>query len=450
VNPEAVARFVREARAAAKIKNEHVARVTDVGQQENGAPYMVMEYLEGSDLSRVLLERGPLPFEQAVDFILQACEALAEAHSIGIVHRDLKPANLFCVEKPDGGVSIKVLDFGISKVVSSESTDSMTRTSATLGSPLYMSPEQMQRAKGVDARTDLWALGIILFELLTGKPAFDGVTLTELVFKIATEAPRPLRELRPDAPEGLERVITRCLEKSREARFQTVAELANALRDFASIRGRLSIEGIEGVLRRAGISNVAATALAGSNPEIVSPGPAFSNALSNLGRETEGSWDAGGTGSRSTGRTIGAIAALATGVLMLGLLVFFFFGRRTIQAVVVESGLAPSPTDASRDPTAPPATSERVPATPPAIATTIATTALATAATSTTVPAPAVATSIPPAAQKRALAATPVAAPQQAAPVPPAQAKAAGPCKLTKTLDANSDPHFSCPCATCQ
>src|SRR5580704_2008082 len=153
-NSDSVARFRREAQAAVKIKSEHVARVTDVGELENGAPYIVMEYLEGSDLADWLREHGPLPIEQAVDFVLQACEALAEAHVLGIVHRDLKPANLFCLQKPDGSVCIKVLDFGISKVLTpgAASSSEMTRTTAFLGSPLYMSPEQLQMSKGVDTR----------------------------------------------------------------------------------------------------------------------------------------------------------------------------------------------------------------------------------------------------------------------------------------------------------
>src|ERR1700722_2251218 len=149
LNPESVARFAREARAAVKIKSEHVARVTDVGQLESGAPYMVMEYLDGSDLSTWLQERGRLPVDQAVDFILQACEALADAHALGIVHRDLKPANLFCIRRSDGQPSIKVLDFGISKVTdaSGSASASVTRTAALMGSPLYMSPEQMLSSK---------------------------------------------------------------------------------------------------------------------------------------------------------------------------------------------------------------------------------------------------------------------------------------------------------------
>jgi len=257
-NPEAVARFAREARAAVKIKSEHVARVIDVGQLENGAPYMVMEYLEGADLAARLQERGALPPEQAVEFVLQACEAIAEAHALGIVHRDLKPANLFCIRRADGRLSIKVLDFGISKVAAkpgSKSDASMTRTSALVGSPVYMSPEQMQASKYVDARTDIWSLGVILFELLSARVPFEGEAVTELAIKIATAAPLRLRALRPEVPAGLDQVVMRCLEKDPKRRFQDVGALAVTLEGFAPKRAKASVERILGILQSARLSS---------------------------------------------------------------------------------------------------------------------------------------------------------------------------------------------------
>jgi len=256
-NSDAVMRFAREARAAVKIKSEHVARVTDVGTMENGAPYMVMEYLEGADLSSWIRERRQLPFEQAIDFILQACEALAEAHALGIVHRDLKPANLFIARLPGGVESVKVLDFGISKLTgfsASGGESSATKTSALMGSPLYMSPEQMRSSKDVDARSDLWAIGIILYELLSGAPPFVAESMPELVLKVMEATPLPLREARPDLPLGLEAVILRCLERDRNKRFQTVGDLANALSPFAPRRARASIERITQVMQAAGMS----------------------------------------------------------------------------------------------------------------------------------------------------------------------------------------------------
>ncbi len=249
-NAAAIERFAREARAAARITSEHVARVYDVGQLDDGAPYMVMEFLEGGDLSDLLRDRGPLPVEQAVDFALQACEAIAEAHSLGIIHRDLKPANLFWTRRADGGPSIKVLDFGISKVTTLDAqARDMTRTNALLGSPLYMSPEQMQSSRDVDSRTDIWSLGVILFELLSGRPPFDAETVTELAIKVATQPTPSLLATSPHVPTGLDAAIARCLAKDQSQRFQSIAELAQALREYGSSASRVSVERVEGTPR---------------------------------------------------------------------------------------------------------------------------------------------------------------------------------------------------------
>jgi tRNA A-37 threonylcarbamoyl transferase component Bud32 len=251
---DAVMRFSREARAAVKIKSEHVARVTDVGTLETGAPYMVMEYLEGADLAE-LVRRGPLPLTQAVDFVLQACEAIAEAHALGIVHRDLKPANLFLATLPGGVQSVKVLDFGISKLTglsASGGQDSATRTKALMGSPLYMSPEQMESSKDVDVRSDLWALGIIVYELIAGVSPFVADTMPELILRIMSSAPPSLRERRADVPAGLDAAILRCLVKDRAQRWQSVGDLAAALAPFGTRKARLSAERIAQVMGTAG------------------------------------------------------------------------------------------------------------------------------------------------------------------------------------------------------
>jgi serine/threonine protein kinase len=246
---EVVARFDREARASARIRSEHVARVIDVGKLESGAPYMVMEYLEGGDLAAWLEHRGVLPVEQAVEFVLQACEAVAEAHALGIVHRDLKPANLFCVRRPDGSLSIKVLDFGISKIsgLSASGDMAMTRTAAIVGSPFYMSPEQMHSAKGVDARTDIWALGVILYELLTDRVPFEADEVPALILKVLRDVPAPLTSLRRDVPPGLDAVVRRCLEKDRGQRYADVGALVRALVEFAPARARLSLDVVNGI-----------------------------------------------------------------------------------------------------------------------------------------------------------------------------------------------------------
>jgi len=257
-NQEAVARFAREARAAVKIKSIHVARVSDVGTLDTGAPYMVMEFLHGHDLSALIRDRGPLPYSDAVDFVLQACEAIAEAHALGIVHRDLKPANLFLITSADGSPCIKVLDFGISKVTSPGSSGNdygMTKTTAIMGSPLYMSPEQMTSSRDVDGRADIWAIGTILFELLAGRPPFLGETMPQLCGMILQEPPPFPRQFRPDLPDGLQTAILRCLEKDRTRRFANVADLAAALAPFGSPNAARSAERVSKVLSAAGISS---------------------------------------------------------------------------------------------------------------------------------------------------------------------------------------------------
>ncbi|HEY5145920.1 MAG TPA: serine/threonine-protein kinase, partial [Polyangiaceae bacterium] len=242
-NDEAVQRFLREARAAVKLKSEHVARVLDVGKLESGAPYMVMEYLEGSDLGQVLTEQGPMDTEGAADWIMQACEAVAEAHSLGIVHRDLKPENLFLTNTIGGTQKIKVLDFGVSKAMGGASDlSNLTRTRAMLGSPLYMAPEQMRSSRDVDARADVWALGVVLFQLLTQRWPFEADTMPELCLKVVTEPPLSLASLRPDAPPGLVAAVERCVEKDPAKRFANAAELATALEDFAPPESRILAE----------------------------------------------------------------------------------------------------------------------------------------------------------------------------------------------------------------
>src|SRR5262245_34511046 len=270
---EALSRFMREARAAARIKSEHVAKVSDVGSLPDATPYIVMEYLEGSGLSDVLAQRGPLPADEAIEPVLQACEALAEAHSLGIVHRDLKPANLFLTHRADGTPSIKVLDFGISKVThpgTSQAEAALTHTTSIMGSPLYMSPEQLRATRGVDLRTDIWSLGVILYELLAGEAPFLGPTLPDISVKIAVEPPPPLRAKRPDLSVLLEAVILKCLEKDRENRFRTLGELAIAMLELAPPRARVSIDRVCGVISAVGVpESVLPAGVAPSGPKII-------------------------------------------------------------------------------------------------------------------------------------------------------------------------------------
>jgi len=254
---ELVERFAREARAAVRIKSEYVARVMDVGTLPDGVPFIVMEHLEGKDLADVLAEQTRLPIRTAVEYMMQACEALASAHANGIVHRDIKPENLFLTRHAQGVDIIKVLDFGISKLAltspASKGSRQFVRTMLPMGSPTYMSPEQIRTAGEVDARSDIWSLGCVLFELIAGTTAFDAPTLMQLSAAILEKDPTPLRNLQPECPPELEAVVMKCLEKDASKRFQNIAELAVALYPFAPRRARISAERCSYLLRDAGL-----------------------------------------------------------------------------------------------------------------------------------------------------------------------------------------------------
>jgi serine/threonine-protein kinase len=247
-HPHVVARFAREARAAAKIHSEHVVRVIDVDVLPTGAPYVVMEFMDGEDLARILLHSGPLSAEVATGYLLETCEAIAEAHALGIVHRDLKPANLFLARRTGGRPILKVLDFGISKSISASSQNQLTKTTAVVGSPLYMSPEQLMSAKSVDVRSDIWALGVVLYELLTARMPFEGDTLPEVIAAVLHREHEPLRSVRPELPPALDAIIQRCLAKDLAARFANVAEFAAAVAPFGPAQSAASVERIAQVL----------------------------------------------------------------------------------------------------------------------------------------------------------------------------------------------------------
>jgi serine/threonine-protein kinase len=246
-----VARFIREARAARQIRSEHVAQVFDVGTLPTGEYYIIMEHLEGSDLAKVRRKQKVLPTEEVVDYVLQACEALAEAHAKGIVHRDLKPGNLFLTRRADGSPLIKVLDFGVSKLNDHGAVGldfGRTRTGMVLGTPSYMAPEQITSPRAVDARADIWALGVILYFLITGELPFTSDSLGQVLLSIMNSEPAAPRSIRPDLPEALEAVILRCLEKGPENRYQNVAALVSALEPFAPPGAAASVERISRVL----------------------------------------------------------------------------------------------------------------------------------------------------------------------------------------------------------
>jgi serine/threonine-protein kinase len=227
--PEAVARFVNEARAAAQLCGPHALRVIDIGRIEAGPPYQVLELLEGADLRTVLDERGPLPLAEAVDLVVQACEAVSEAHALGIIHRDLKPENLFLCEASGGQKLVKLLDFGISKQRVDETSPQLTAFGESVGSPNYMSPEQMSAPDQVDERSDVWSLGVVLYELLTGTTPFHAETVPFVYARVLGGAPTPLATVRGDLPNAVQSLLDRCFCKDPKDRFANAQELSQAL-----------------------------------------------------------------------------------------------------------------------------------------------------------------------------------------------------------------------------
>jgi serine/threonine-protein kinase len=223
---DTIERFLREARAASRLQSEHVARIRDAGRLHGGSPFIVMELLVGVDLGKLVATRGPCEPAFAADILLQACHALADAHAQGIVHRDIKPSNLFLARRDDGTDVVKILDFGVAKTAGGTR---LTSSQALLGTPMYMSPEQARAASSVDARSDVWSLGALLYELVEGRPPFEADSVAEICVRVATEAPAPMRR----APE-LQCVVDRCLTKDPAGRYQNVFELAVELGRHAS------------------------------------------------------------------------------------------------------------------------------------------------------------------------------------------------------------------------
>jgi serine/threonine-protein kinase len=301
-NEASVQRFLREARLAARLESDHVVRVFDVAALSDGTPYIVMEYLDGKDLRALLEERGPLPTAEVVDYVVQAAEAVAEAHAAAIVHRDLKPGNLFRCVRSDGTAFIKVLDFGVSKLLpranATRELMRLTGRDAFVGSPRYAAPEQLQAADTVDSRADIWALGAIVYELAAGVPAFSGETFFEICTQVIHKAPPPLHVVRPEAPAALGAVVARSLAKNPERRHQTVVEFANALAPFASYRSLQTIERIAHVGRRASVARACGVTALTSAPRLRAAAD----------RLTEPPAEQAGTTARKRGRLTLALA----------------------------------------------------------------------------------------------------------------------------------------------
>jgi serine/threonine-protein kinase len=255
-NPNVVSRFLQEARAAAQLRSDFVCRVFDVGLLHDGVPYMVMELLEGEDLGAMLLRTGTLGVDQAVEFVIQACEALAEAHAAGLVHRDIKPENLFLTVRRDGWATVKLLDFGISKIIDAETISTTLRrhvdTRDLLGTPHYMAPETVRSSREAGPRSDLWSMGVVLYELLSGRLPFKGATVPEVSAAILETDPEVLSSLRADLPPALVEIVHWCLAKQPELRVTSAAELALQLLPFAPRRSRAVVERMQSLARAQG------------------------------------------------------------------------------------------------------------------------------------------------------------------------------------------------------
>lgn len=252
LDPDACRRALLEAKAVTRLRSDHIVQVYDAGEaNEYGCPYLVMELLQGEDLQAVI-GRGPVPSAVAVDWMLEACEALAHLNLHGLVHRDVKPANLFLEARVDGSARLKLLDFGVAKHVSSGHVGGGLRGSPTsdgevVGSLPYMAPEQVLDSRDVDVRTDVWGIGVVLYELLASQPAFAAKTRLDAMSMITLAPHQPLHGLPLRIPAELCDVVDRCLEKGRERRFASIAELARALEPFASPRGAALVARIRAI-----------------------------------------------------------------------------------------------------------------------------------------------------------------------------------------------------------
>ena len=318
--PDVVQRFLREGRAAAQLHSEHVARVLDADTTPEGAPYLVMELLEGRDLWALVKDEGPLPLETAVDYVLQACEAVAEAHAAGILHRDLKLANLFVTRSAVGAPLVKVLDFGLSKIESLQPESGLTSDNHVMGSPHFMSPEQMRSSRDVDARSDIWALGVVLYTLLAGRVPFQGGYLTEVCSAVLSGDSPSLTSLRPDAPPELEQIVARCLRLEREDRFPSVPELAVALAPFAGVAGAPLAARIERLVAERRGSDLPPSSLTPVPVSVASPPSAPPPAIAATALES------GVHGARARGRVARGLLVVALGGLLVAGAVAFFRG----------------------------------------------------------------------------------------------------------------------------
>jgi eukaryotic-like serine/threonine-protein kinase len=358
-NQDAMARFAREARATAKVRSNHVARVMDIGKFDDGLTYIVMEYLEGSDLAQILAKDGPLRVTTAAEYMLQACEGLAAAHAAGIIHRDIKPANLYLARQPGRTNVLKILDFGVSKISRNNPSNvgaedgSVTQTGMIFGSPMYMSPEQLDASVPVDGRTDIWALGVVLFELLTGKPPFGGKSSANIMSAILRDPAPKLRTFRPDVPAPLEDVVDRCLDKDRDQRYATVIDLAEAIAPFCGKGANDAVNRIYQILADAGNHSSdgeeeSRNQIAGENQEESSSGNQSGRRRSGPRTNPSGPSLGGSSRTQAEPRTQSKRRLVAAGFVGIAVVGLAAVGLRSRPAPVTQSTQAIAP--ASQEP----------------------------------------------------------------------------------------------------
>jgi serine/threonine-protein kinase len=348
--PEHEARFMREARVASMLRSEHAGKVLDVGTTEQGATYIVMEYLEGRDLGALLQARGPLPVEEAVTYVLQACEAIAEAHGLGIVHRDIKPANLFLTTGISGAPCVKVVDFGIAKQI--DDAPALTQTGAALGSPLYMSPEQIRGSRDVDARSDLWSLGVTLYQLLAGVTPFHADTLMAVVTMINLDPPTPLAEYRADVAPNLAVVLAQCFEKDPARRWPSVAAFAAALAPHGSAASAGYAERVARVQQVEMVPSRPTTELrAPSSANLAEAASARSAMLASSPQAEPRGMPEAGSPSPASRRPPPRIAGAVTGALLVVTVpIAIYFGLRARAGEHIEPPSVSSASDATAIP----------------------------------------------------------------------------------------------------